>query len=80
MAWHREHVSNGPTEALNNLIKRVEARRLRLHGFRNYRVRALLHIAGKSRWSLLPTISPHISKRRRSGDPEDQLRAATAIT
>jgi hypothetical protein len=72
-------VSNGPTEALNNLIKRVKRAAFGFTSFRNYRVRALLY-AGKSRWSLLATIRPHISKRRRSGDPEDQLRAATAIT
>ena len=79
LAGHRKHVSNGPTEALNNLIKRVKRAAFGFTSFRNYRVRALLY-AGKSRWSLLATIRPHISKRRRSGDPEDQLRAATAIT
>lgn len=24
VAWHRFHVSNGPTEAVNNLVKRVK--------------------------------------------------------
>ena len=24
VAWHRSHVSNGPTEAINNLVKRVK--------------------------------------------------------
>jgi hypothetical protein len=24
-AWHAAHVSNGPTEAVNNLIKRIKA-------------------------------------------------------
>lgn len=40
IAWHRSHVSNGPTEAINNLVKRVKrvsvnrpskARRLVIH-------------------------------------------------
>ncbi len=24
VAWHQAHVSNGPTEAINNLVKRVK--------------------------------------------------------
>lgn len=54
IAWHRSHVSNGPTEAINNLVKRVA------FGFRrfdHYRIRALLY-AGKPNWNLLPTITP----------------------
>ncbi|MCP3993376.1 MAG: transposase [Actinomycetia bacterium] len=53
-AWHRAHVSNGRTEAANNLIKVVE--RIAF-GFRNYRIRSLLY-AGKPNWNLLPTITP----------------------
>lgn len=30
VAWHRAHVSNGPTEAVNNLIKRVKRVSVRL--------------------------------------------------
>lgn len=57
-AWHRSHVSNGPTEAANNLIKRVK--RVSAFGFRrftNYRIRALLY-AGRPNWDLLRTITP----------------------
>jgi transposase len=57
-AWHQAHVSNGPTEAANNLIKRVK--RVSGFGFRrfaNYRIRALLY-AGRPNWDLLPTITP----------------------
>jgi hypothetical protein len=36
-------VSNGPTEALNNLIKRVKRAAFGFTSFRNYRVRALLY-------------------------------------
>ncbi len=57
VAWHRSHVSNGPTEAANNLIKRVKRAAFGFSSFRNYRVRALLY-AGKPRWHLLATITP----------------------
>jgi len=50
-------VSNGPTEAANNLIKRVKRAAFGFRAFRNYRVRALLY-AGRPDWSLLARISP----------------------
>ena len=53
-AWHRGHVTNGPTEAANNLIKRSRSGSL---NFRNNRIRALLY-AGKPNWQLLATITP----------------------
>ena len=56
-AWHRAHVSNGPTEAANNLIKRIKRVAFGFTNFRNYRVRVLLY-AGKPNWDLLPTITP----------------------
>ena len=56
-AWHSSHVSNGPTEAANNLIKRVKRAAFGFTSFRNYRIRALLY-AGKPNWSLLATITP----------------------
>jgi transposase len=56
-AWHGAHVSNGPTEAANNLIKRVKRAAFGFRDFRNYRIRALLY-AGKPDWSLLGSISP----------------------
>jgi transposase len=56
-AWHHAHVSNGPTEAANNLIKRVKRAAFGFRAFRNYRVRALLY-AGKPDWSLLQMINP----------------------
>jgi hypothetical protein len=57
VAWHQAHVTNGPTEAMNNLIKRVKRAAFGFRSFRNYRVRALLY-AGKPNWSLLATITP----------------------
>jgi transposase len=56
-AWHRAQVSNGPTEAVNNLVKRVKRAAFGFRAFRNYRVRSLLY-AGKPDWSLLPVIRP----------------------
>lgn len=42
-AWHASQVSNGPTEAANNLIKRVKRAAFGFTNFRNYRIRALLY-------------------------------------
>ena len=57
LAWHKSNVTNGPTEALNNLIKRVKRTAFGFSSFRNYRVRSLLY-AGKPRWALLATVTP----------------------
>ena len=57
VAWHHAHVSNGPTEAANNLIKRIKRIGFGFRRFRNYRIRALLY-AGKPNWDLLATITP----------------------
>lgn len=56
-AWHRSHVSNGPTEAVNNLAKRIKRVAFGLVNFRHHRVRCLLY-AGKPDRTLLPTIQP----------------------
>jgi transposase len=56
-AWHRAHLSNGPTEAANNLIKRVKRVAFGLTRFRNHRIRVLLY-AGRPNWDLLATITP----------------------
>ena len=56
-AWHHAHVSNGPTEAANNLIKRVKRVAFGFTNFRNYRVRVLLY-AGRPNWDLLATLTP----------------------
>jgi transposase len=68
VAWHRSHATNGPTEAANNLIKRVKRAAFGMRSFRNYRIRSILY-AGKVNWSLLRTLTP----RR---DPKCQKRAA----
>lgn len=56
-AWHKAHVTNGATEAVNNLIKRVKRAAFGFTSFRNYRIRSLLY-AGKPNWSLLVTLTP----------------------
>ncbi|MHB8262531.1 MAG: ISL3 family transposase [Acidimicrobiales bacterium] len=58
VAWHEAHVSNGPAEGVNNLVKRVKRAAFGFTNFRNYRIRSLLY-AGKPNWDLLPTITPH---------------------
>lgn len=48
-AWHASHVSNGPTEAVNNLVKRIKRVAFGIVNWRNYRIRALLY-AGRPNW------------------------------
>ena len=55
--WHQARVTNGPTEAVNNLIKRVKRGAFGFRRFAHYRIRALLY-AGKPNWTLLNTITP----------------------
>lgn len=52
---HLARVSNGPTEALNNLIKRIKRIGFGFRNFDNYRIRALLY-AGKPNWRVLGSI------------------------
>ena len=55
--WHAARVTNAPTEAANNLIKRVKRAAFGFTNFANYRIRALLY-AGKPDWTLLQTLTP----------------------
>jgi transposase len=57
IAWHQLHITNGPTESMNNLAKRVKRVAFGFRSFKNYRIRALLY-AGKPDWSLLATVTP----------------------
>ena len=57
VAWHRSHVTNGPTEAINNLAKRIKRVAFGLTNFRNHRIRCLLY-AGQPNWHVLDTIQP----------------------
>jgi transposase len=56
-AWHRAQVSNGPTEAANNLIKRVKRTVFGFTSLSNYRIRSLFY-AGRPNWRLLTTVTP----------------------
>jgi transposase len=56
-AWHTARVSNGPTEALNNLIKRIKRVAFGMRNFDHYRIRVLLY-TGRPNWDLLDTITP----------------------
>ena len=53
--FHIARVSNGPTEAINNLIKRIKRVGFGFRNFENYRIRALLY-AGKPNWRVLGSI------------------------
>jgi transposase len=53
--FHLARVSNGPTEALNNLIKRIKRIGFGFRNFENYRIRALLY-AGRPNWRVLGSI------------------------
>lgn len=55
--WHWSNVSNGPTESINNLIKRVKRVAFGFRVFDHYRIRALLY-AGRPNWALLDAIIP----------------------
>lgn len=57
VAWHRSRATNGPAEAVNNLIKRVKRVAFGFRKFRHYRIRSLLY-AGSPNWDLLATITP----------------------
>jgi hypothetical protein len=50
-------VTNGPTESMNNLAKRIKRVAFGMTSFRNWRIRVLLY-AGRPDWSMLPTITP----------------------
>ena len=57
VAWHRAQVSNGPTEAVNSLIKRIKRVGFGFRRFRNYRLRVLLY-AGRPNWDNLAALTP----------------------
>src|SRR5215207_6951251 len=54
LAWHTTGVSNGPTEGMNSLIKKVKRIAAGFRNFAHYRLRVLLY-AGGCHWDLLGT-------------------------
>ncbi len=61
LAWHRSFVTNGPTESMNNLLKRIKRIAFGMTNFANFRIRALL-AAGKPDWSQLATVTPETTQ------------------
>ena len=55
--WHRSRVTNGPTEAANNLARLIKRVSFGITNFDHYRTRVLLY-AGKPDWNLLDTLTP----------------------
>ena len=53
--FHLARASNGPTEAINNLINRIKWVGFGFRNFQNYRIGALLH-PGKPIWRVLGLI------------------------
>jgi len=53
--FHLSRVTNGPTESINNLIKRIKRVGFGFRNFKNYRIRTLLY-AGKPNWRVLGSI------------------------
>ena len=51
---HQDRFRDGPTEAVNNLIKRIKRVAFGITNWTNYRTRALLY-AGRPNWALLTT-------------------------
>jgi transposase len=54
LAWHTTGASNGPTEGLNSLIKKVKRIAAGFRNFAHYRLRVLLY-AGGCNWARLGT-------------------------
>ena len=54
LAWHTTGVSNGPTEGLNVLIKKIKRIAAGFRNFAHYRLRLLRH-AGGCNWARLGT-------------------------
>ncbi len=52
LAWHTTGATNGPTEGLNSIIKKVKRVGAGFRSFANYRLRILLAVGGCN-WSLL---------------------------
>ena len=53
--YHLSRVTNGPTESINNLIKRIKRIGFGFRNFENYRIHVLLY-AGKPNWRVLNSI------------------------
>ena len=64
--WHAARVSNAPTEAAINLVKRVKRAAFGFTNFDNYRIRACYMSAGLTGHCSKPSLRPN---SRRAGLP-----------
>ena len=55
LAWHATRLTNGPTEAVNLLVKKIKRVGHRFRNFDNYRLRLLLHCGVQ--WQTRPATS-----------------------
>ena len=63
--WHAARVTNAPTEAANNLVKRVKRAAFGVRPTsNNYRIRALLYEANPTGPSSTPSLRPETAKSR----------------
>ena len=56
-AWHEGQVSNGPTETMNGLAKRIKRVAFGMTNLVHWRIRVLLY-AGRPDWTKLATVTP----------------------
>ena len=95
VAWHEARVTNGPTEATNNLIKRIKRVGFGLRRLRHYHVRTALRRPAKlgatpDRHTPLTSDEPdneaqsalgrRIHKRSGTQPPDEGRRATQAVT
>ena len=64
VAWHQALVTNGASEATNNLIKRIKRIGFGFRRFAHYRIRILLY-AGRPNCELLATVAPFYDEPRK---------------
>jgi hypothetical protein len=75
-AWHQARHTNAPTEAINNLIKRIKRVAFGITNWQNYRTRALLYAGGlrgsRPATGLPPNIRSALRVSRRRSNPGDR--------
>jgi hypothetical protein len=74
LAWHTTGASNGPTEGLNSITKKVKRVGAGFRSFANYRLRILLAVGGCD-WR---SSGSHPAETRRTGNTGDTPSELTA--
>ena len=83
VSWHRARVTNGPTEAINNLVKRVKRAAFGFRRFAHYRIRALLYAAdptGRYSPPSLPAENRSANKPHTAAEAHQTQRPPTSTT